>query len=133
MTIIYFHIIAQHTATLSTLLVMNCKVSLYMVLVAVGCSILMPPIPFFFVTGDEFGEPIIAERMIRIADNPTSKGTVVYRYMYMCMCMYVLCLYKGISRYKHIHILDMPLYTHSGFVFDCPACTYLDNKLIYQF
>lgn len=30
---------------------------------------------FFFFIGDEFGEPIIAERMIRIADNPMSKGT----------------------------------------------------------
>ena len=28
-----------------------------------------------FIVGDEFGEPIIAERMIRIADNPMSKGT----------------------------------------------------------
>ena len=99
MIIIYFRIIAQHTATLSTLLVMNCEVSLYMVLVAVGCSILMPPISFFFVIGDEFGEPIIAERMIRIADNPTSKGTV---------CIYSLQIHVHV----HVHVCSLLVQGH---------------------
>ena len=42
-------------------------------------EVLFESFNILFLAGDEFGEPIIAERMIRIADNPTSKGAYNYK------------------------------------------------------
>jgi len=63
---IYYHCISQEIRKKQSLLVLLCLLMLVCVLFWLSWLLLL------IVVGNEFGEPVIEERQIRIADNPLS-------------------------------------------------------------